>query len=186
MSAEVGERPNFPHHAESQGQVQAPAGPVFEHLDDHTRMSAHMNQRSWRMGWSRMKLSLDGQAGRAIGSRMHLEGRVLGVQLSLDEVVTEHTPPTRKVWMTVGAPRLLVIGPYRMGFVLVPAGASAQGAGSEHVTLTVFIDYALPEQGLSRLLGRIFGRWYARWCTQRMVSDAQAAFATDSGSSPSR
>ena len=73
-----------------------------------------------------------------------------------------------------------------MGFVLVPSGAGAQGTGPEHVTLTVFIDYALPEQGLSRLLGRIFGRWYARWCTQRMVSDAQAAFATDSGSSPSR
>jgi hypothetical protein len=178
LSAEVGQQPNFPHHAESQGQVQAPAGPVFEHLDDHTRMSVHMNQRSWLMGWSRMKLSLDEQAGRATGSRMHLEGRVLGVQLSLEEVVTEHRPPARKVWMTVGAPRLLVIGAYRMGFVLVAAGAGGQGAGSEHVTLTVFIDYALPEQGLSRLLGRIFGRWYARWCTQRMVTDAQAAFAT--------
>ena len=186
LSAEMGERLNFPHHAESQGQVQAPAGPVFEHLDDHTRLSAHMNQRSWRMGWSRMKLSLDEQAGRATGGRMHLEGRVLGVRLSLEEVVTEHRPPTRKVWMTVGAPRLLVIGAYRMGFVLVPAGAGAQGAGSEHVTLTVFIDYALPAQGLSRLLGRIFGRWYARWCTQRMLTDAQAAFGMAGGSAPTR
>ena len=186
MNAELGERPNFPHPAESQVQVQSSAGPVFEHLDDHTPVSAHMNRRAWRMGWSRMKLSLDEQAGRATGSRMHLEGRVLGVQLSLDEVVTEHMPPTRKVWMTVGAPWLLVIGPYRMGFVLVPAGASAQGAGSEHVTLTVFIDYALPEQGPSRLLGRIFGRWYARWCTQRMVSDAQAAFATARAGGSSR
>ena len=124
-----------------------------------------------------MKLSLDEQAGRAAGSRMRLAGRVLGVRLSLEEVVTEHTPPTRKVWMTVGTPRLLVIGPYRMGFVLVPAGGGANARGSDGgVTLTVFIDYVLPERGPSRLLGRIFGHWYARWCTERMVADAQAAF----------
>ena len=173
------EQEAFAHHAQSHGQVQACAERVFEHLDDHTRLSAHMSRRSWRMGWSRMKLSFDEQAGRAAGSRMRLAGRVLGVRLSLEEVVTEHTPPTRKVWMTVGTPRLLVIGPYRMGFVLVPAWGGANAGGSDGgVTLTVFTDYALPEQGPSRLLGRIFGHWYARWCTQRMVADAQAAFAS--------
>ena len=159
----------YTHHAQSHGQVQAQAERVFEFLDDHARLSAHMNRRSWRMGWSRMKLILDEQAGRAVGSRMRLEGRVLGVQLSLEEAVTEHSPPTRKVWMTVGMPRLLVIGRYRMGFVLGPDD-------SEGVTLTVFIDYGLPERGLSRLLGLIFGNWYARWCTGRMLVDAQAAF----------
>ena len=106
--------------------------------------------------------------------------------LSLEEVVTEHTPPTRKVWMTVGTPRLLVIGPYRMGFVLVPARGGANSGGSDGgVTLTVFIDYALPERGPSRLLGWMFGHWYARWCTGRMVADAQAAFsATTAFGSP--
>ncbi|MEP6791429.1 MAG: SRPBCC family protein [Ramlibacter sp.] len=163
------EREAFPHHAESHGQVRASAARVFEHLDDHARLSAHMSRRSWRMGWSRMKLSLDEQAGRAAGSHIRLDGRILGVRLALEEVVTEHTPPTRKVWATVGTPRLLVIGPYQMGFLLVPAGGD--------VTLTVFIDYALPGRGPSRLLGRIFGHWYARWCTARMVADAQAAFS---------
>ena len=110
----------FAHHAESRGQVQASAERVFELLDDHTRLAAHMNQRSWRTGWSRMTLSLDERAGRALGSHIHLAGRVLGVQLSLEEVVIEHTPPARKVWATVGTPRLLVIGQYRMGFDLVP------------------------------------------------------------------
>ena len=171
----------FAHHAESRGQVQASAERVFELLDDHTRLAAHMNQRSWRTGWSQMALSLDEKAGRAPGSRIHLEGRVLGVQLSLEEVVIEHTPPVRKVWATVGTPRLLVIGHYRMGFELVPVN-DADVAG---LSLTVFIDYALPERGLSWLLGRMFGGWYARWCTQRMVADAQAAFAPDTaGSNP--
>ena len=168
----------FALHAECRAQVQGSAGRVFEHLDDHARLAAHMNQRSWRTGWSRMALSLDEQAGRALGSRIHLEGRVLGVQLSLEEVVIEHTPPVRKVWATVGKPRLLVIGHYRLGFELTPVS----GADVASASLTVFIDYALPERGLSWLLGRMFGGWYARWCTQRMVTDAQAAFAPDTAS----
>lgn len=172
------EQRSFPYHAESHGQLQAAAGRVFAHLDDHTRLSAHMSRRSWRMGWGRMDLHLDERAGRAVGSRIRLEGRILGLRLALEEVVTEHAPPTRKVWVTIGTPRLLVIGPYRMGFALVPTGAGVSCTGADAVTLTVFIDYALPDRGLSRLLGRLFGHWYARWCTERMVTDARAAFAT--------
>ena len=88
----------FALHAESRGQVQGSAERVFEHLDNHARLAAHMNLRSWRTGWSRMGLSLDEQAGRALGSRIHLEGRVLGVHLSLDGLVIEHIPPVRKDW----------------------------------------------------------------------------------------
>lgn len=124
-----------------------------------------------------MKLHFDEGAWRAARNRISLEGRVLGV-LSLEAVITEHTPPTRKVWETVGPPRLLVVGPYRMGFALAPVGGGASGGESDEVVLTVFIDYALPDRGLSRVLGRILGHWYARWCTERMVADAQAAFAT--------
>jgi hypothetical protein len=186
------EQRTFPYHAESHGRLQARAGRVFAHLDDHTRLAAHMSRRSWRMGWGRMDLHLDERAGHAAGSRIRLEGRMLGMCLALEEVVTEYAPPARKVWVTVGMPQLLVIGPYRMGFALVPAGADASGGGgADGVRLTVFIDYVLPDRGLSRLLGRLFGHWYARWCTERMVTDAQAAFATGtpatgSGPSPSR
>jgi hypothetical protein len=177
-NAATPEQRSFPYHAESHGRLQAPAERVFAHLDDHTRLAAHMSRRSWRMGWGRMDLHLDERAGRAVGSRIRLEGRILGVPLALEEVVTDHTPPTRKVWLTVGTPRLLVIGPYRMGFALAPAGAGAGGGGADAAALTVFIDYALPDRGFSRLLGRLFGHWYARWCTERMVTDARAAFTT--------
>src|SRR5438094_2654868 len=128
----------FPYHAESHGRLQAPAGRVFARLDDHTWLAAHMSRRSWRMGWGRMDLHLDERAGRAVGSRIRLEGRILGVRLALEEVITEHAPPTRKVWVTVGTPQLLVIGPYRMGFALLPGGAGASGGGGTNaITLTV-------------------------------------------------
>jgi hypothetical protein len=99
----VPEQDVFPYHAESHGRLQAPAERVFAHLDDHTRLSAHMSRRSWRMGWGRLHLHLDERAGRAVGSRIRLDGLVFGV------------------WL--------------------------------------------------------FGHWYARWCTQRMLADAEAAFA---------
>ena len=84
------------------------------------------------------------------------------------EVVTEREPPRRKAWQTTGA-KLLVIGPYRLGFELAPEGARTRAR--------VFIDYALPDGALTRWLGRLLGGIYARWCTERMAKDALAHFA---------
>ena len=50
---------------------------------------------------------------------------MLGFELAVDEKVVERTPPYRKAWETVGSPKLLVIGGYRMGF-----DVAAQGSGS--------------------------------------------------------
>ncbi len=115
-----------------------------------------------------MTIEVDEGQGRAIGSRIRLIGRAVGIRLVVEEVVTERDPPHRKVWETVGQPRLLVIGHYRMGFDIAP-----QSGGSQ---FRVFIDYALPEAAPARWFGRMFGGFYARWCTRRMVNDAVAYF----------
>lgn len=88
--------------------------------------------------------------------------------LCADEVITEREPPAHKLWETIGEPRLLVVGSYRMGFDL-----RVRGDGSE---LEVFIDYELPKVGLGRWLP-FLGRMYARWCTRRMARDAVTYFA---------
>ena len=158
---------------ESSGLVRSPMDQVFAHLDDHTRLSSHMSERSWRTGGGRMETDIDEGRGQTVGSRIRLSGRVFGVELSVEEIVVERDPPRRKVWETTGAPQLLVIGHYRMGFEL-----SAQGNGS---MLRVFIEYALPERAPARWLGRLFGRYYARWCTRQMVDDAVSHFEARSG-----
>ncbi len=159
---------SFPRHFENSVKISAPADAVFTHLDDQRRLSAHMSQSSWMMVGSRMDFEFDAEGGRAIGSKITLRGRVLGVPLSVDEVVTAHTPPTLKIWETRGTPNLFVIGHYRMGFEITPRG--------ESTTLRVFIDYALPEAPATRWLGQIFGGAYARWCTTRMTDDAAKQF----------
>ena len=120
-----------------------------------------------------MKTTLDAGRGQKVGSHIRVSGRVFGLELSLDEVVTERDPPNRKAWETVGSPRLLVIGPYRMGFEITRRESSS--------LLRVFIDYALPSASPERFLGRLFGGYYAHWCTQSMVNDAVRHFAVARG-----
>ena len=115
-----------------------------------------------------MAIELDASEGRAVGATIRLRGRVLGIPLSVEEIVTERSPPLRKVWETTGAPKLLVIGQYRLGFEITPKGKAS--------LLRVFIDYALPVGLFSGLLGGVFGNFYARWCTQRMADDAARHF----------
>jgi hypothetical protein len=158
----------WPSHAEFSGPVATGANALFAYLDDPARLSAHMGRRSWRMGGGRMDVSVDDGHGRAVGSHIVLEGRAFGLRLELDEVIVERKPPEAKSWETVGEPRLLVIGAYRMGFAIRPLGRGSM--------LRVFIDYASPGRGVSRWLGRIFGTAYARWCTRAMVTDAAAHF----------
>ena len=162
--------PTYSRHEEHSASINASAERIFDHLDDQTRLSAHMSKRSWQMGWGRMETVLDAQHGRPVGSHIVLRGRAFGIRLYLDEVVTMREPPLKKAWATVGEPRLLVIGRYRMGFDLMPDDTIAQ--------LRVAIDYELPTKGISRLLGRLFGRSFAKWCRRQMVREAQHSFAT--------
>jgi hypothetical protein len=147
--------------------VRATPGRVFDYVDDHMRLSSHMSRSSWMMGGGRMEIEVDEGLGKQVGSHIRLAGRVFGILLSVEEVVTERQRPCSKVWKTIGAPRLLVIDGYEMGFDI-----SSEPEGSR---LRVFINYATPQSIL--LLGwlkRLLAKFYAKWCVTRMIQDAVA------------
>ena len=150
--------------------MAAPAEEVFAFVDDHSKLSSHMSRRSWMMGGGAMSIETDAMGGRAVGSKIRLSGSVLGVLLSVEEVVIERLPPHRKMWRTCGEPKLLVIGAYQMGVDVEPRGKES--------LLRVFIDYAYPTRGIWRLLGSLFAVSYAKWCTGRMAHDAAEHFRT--------
>lgn len=158
----------YEFHHQTSRLVRATPSAVFDELDDHERLSAHMMNSSAMMAGSKMKLRLDEAHGRGVGAKIALEGRVLGIALRVEEIVTEYQPPARKVWETIGEPRLLVIGSYRMGFTVEP-----QPTGS---LLTVFIDHDLPS-GLWGVLGRLAGPFYARWCSVNLAKGVARRFA---------
>ena len=126
-----------------------------------------MSRRSWMMGGGRMTYEFDDGRGQAVGSHIRMRGRAFGIRIALDEVVTERTPPTRKAWRTVGETRLIVIGPYAMGFNLAAVEAGTRA--------NVWVDYVLPDAGMGRWLPWLADA-YARWCVSQMVRDVVAAF----------
>ena len=155
-------------HYDASTFVAARPEQVFAYIDDHARLASHMSGASWMMGGGHMDTELDERKGQAVGSHIRMTGRVFGVSVFLDEVVTSRTPPFEKTWETVGTPHLIVVGPYQMGFQI----RAADGGSRLHV----FIDYELPAGWSGRLLGRLFGGMYAAWCVRQMSTTAVSQF----------
>src|SRR5882672_11058761 len=102
----------FPFHGESTGEVAAGAEALFSYLDDPRHLSEHMESSSAMTVGMAMRIDVDAQGGRSIGSQIRMSGRMLGLTLSLEEAITERVPPLHMAWQTFGTPRLIVIGHY--------------------------------------------------------------------------
>lgn len=112
-----------------------------------------------------MTTETDAGRGQAVGSHIRMKGSAFGMTIELDEVVIEHERPRLKSWQTVGDPKLVVIGNYRISVTLEP---SADGTG-----VRIRIDYDLPRVAW---LGRLFGRTYAKWCIDQMLKGVTKQF----------
>ena len=141
---------------------------VFDHLDDQARLGGHMEKPSMMMMGGRMTYEFDDAKGRAVGAVIRMGGSFMGLRSFVEEVVTVRDRPRLKIWETRGAPRILIMGAYRMGFEIMPAGKGSR--------LRVFIDYDHPQSAVGRMLGSLFAPMYARWCVQRMAHDASRHF----------
>ena len=167
---------SFPFHHASSGLANAPVEQVFAFLDDPKALAAHMGESSMMMLGSRMSIGVDAGGGRVIGSTIRMHGHMMGIRLSLEEVITKRQVPAMKVWETIGTPKLLVISHYRMGFELTRNDASS--------LVRVFIDYSLPINAPGSWLGHLLGAVYARWCTKQMVGGAARHFASTMAKAP--
>ena len=164
---ELSQKTDLSRHYGNSKLINATVAEVFAYIDDHAHLSSHMNKPSWMMGGGRMNTSVDEGNGQRVGSHIRMNGKVLGIKLFLDEVVTRREPPLLKIWETIGKLRLLIIGHYRMGIELEPQASNS--------LLHVFIDYDLPLT--NAWLGQLFGGFYAKWCVQRMLRDTNDHFA---------
>ncbi|ESQ88008.1 polyketide cyclase [Asticcacaulis sp. AC460] len=159
---------SYGHSREASVDVAATPDLVFAHMDDQSKLGSHMEKPSMMMMGGRMTYEFDAAKGQAVGSVIKMGGGFLGVKLSVEEVITVHDPPRRKVWETCGQSQILIIGAYRMGFEITPA------KGGSH--LRVFIDYNHLTTFFGGILSLCFASIYARWCVSQMASDARRAF----------
>lgn len=153
-------------HYEDTAVIPVSPEQLFAYIDDHRRFSSHMSKSSWMMGGGRMDVSTDEGQGQEVGSHIRMGGTAFGINLFLDEVVTRREVPFIKTWETVGTPKLLIIGQYRMGIDIRPQ--------DEASLLRVFIDYDLPTTNV--WLGRVLSGAYAKWCVQQMLQGARKEF----------
>lgn len=160
----------YERHYEESVTLPVGAQEVFSYADDFSKLSSHMNKSSSMMMRGSMETLLDEGRGQSIGSHVRMKGKMMGVQLLLDEIITERQAPHHKAWETIGRQRLLVIDSYRLGFDITERKKSSE--------LRVFIDYNLPAAPLLRGLGFIFGEFYAKWCVRQMLNDARKHFMT--------
>ena len=158
----------YPYHFERSADLNVSIQVAFRHFDDFEALGAHMRRSSWRTAGTAMRYEFDAARGLEVGALVRISGSILGLKLHIEERVVERSPPTLKIWETVGSPRMLVLAGYRLGFRL----ASVTGG----TRLTVFIDYAKPQSGSTRWLGALAGDSYARWCVSSMISDGLRHF----------
>ena len=154
--------------------IKAEAGSIFAFADNPKNFSSHMNKSSWMMGGGKMETKTDEGKGQKIDSHIRMGGSVFGINLFLDEVITEHKPPYRKVWNTVGKINLLVIDHYTLGFKIEPEKNNSK--------LTVFIEYNLPQSAKTHWLGVLFGDMYAKWCVGQMIQGVKEHFTQENRS----
>ena len=154
---------SFPCHEASSALVLAPADRVFACMDDSKALTSHMGESSMMLLGSRMSIDVDANGGRAVGSKIRMHGRMMGIPLSLEKVITERQVPARKIWQTIETPNLVVMAHYCMGFELMPRGDASM--------VRVFIGYSLPTTAPGSWPDRLLGGDYARWCTKQMAAD---------------
>jgi len=115
----------YPLHHQIEIDAPVDAQQLFDYLDDHRRLAGHMEKPSSMMAGATVHVETDELHGQPIASVIRVTGRVLGMNLSVEEIVVERTPPSHKAWETRGTPKLLVIGAYRMGFTVEARGKGA-------------------------------------------------------------
>lgn len=87
---------NFEKHYEESLVVPTKPEEVFNFADDHNNFSSHMSRSSWMMGGGKMETKMDVDHGQKVGSHIKMNGKILGIRLFLDEVVTKREVPKLK------------------------------------------------------------------------------------------
>jgi len=159
----------YEESATSTIDLLAPPQQVFAFLDDPSVAGAHMQRPSLMMLGGTMKYDVDHGKGQVVGSIVKMHGKVLGLELFVEEIVTEWQPPWRKSWQTLGRPKLLLVDCYHMDFVIRPI--------TEGSRVTVKIQYSYSRSSVGSWLGGAPAKAYANWCVSKMTSEAGNHFA---------
>lgn len=145
--------------------IQAAPEKVFTQMDDFSKTGMHMSESSMMMMGSKLKLEQLSLNSSGLGAKYRWYGKMMGMTIDFEEVVTKWEPPKLKEWETIGEAQIIIMRWYRMGFEIT---ASENGT-----IVTMSIAYEPPNDWFYKLLSFLFGPLYCNWCLNNMLNDTK-------------
>ena len=138
---------------------------VFAQMDDFSKTGMHMSESSMMMMGSKLKLEQLSPNPAGVDAKYHWYGRMMGMTIDFNEIVTKWQPPKLKEWETVGKAKIIIMSWYRMWFEITPA---------ENGTIAkLSISYLPPTPWFYKILSFFFAKLYCNWCLNNMLNDTR-------------
>lgn len=145
--------------------VRASPEKVFTFMDDLSKTGIHMSQSSMMMMGSKLTLEQLEGPSKGVGATFHWSGKVMGMPIDITETVTKWIENKEKVWETIGSPKIIILGWYRMSLKTENVG--------ESTLASLQIEYTKPNGWFYKILSFFFAGWYSRWCLNNMLTDTR-------------
>ena len=145
--------------------IHSPPQKVFAFMDDLSKTGMHMTENSMMMMGSKLMLEQLPGPCRGVGATFHWHGKVMGMPVDITETVTKWIEGQEKVWETIGQPKIIILGWYRMILKTKPS--------KEGTLASLQIDYTQPDGWFYKLLYFLLSRWYCNWCLNNMLNDTK-------------
>lgn len=134
-------------------------------MDNLSNTGMHMMKSSVMMMGSKLVLEQLSSNSTGIAAKYHWYGKMLGMTMDFNEIVTKWQPPSLKEWETVGEAKIIIMSWYRMRFDITP---SEKGA-----IAILSISYLPPKEWYYKVLSFLFANWYCNWCLKNMLNDSK-------------
>jgi hypothetical protein len=157
---------SWPFHLSQFVEIQASPQVVFDFMDDVHKAGWHMEQSSMPMMGSKMQIETLSKNQTGVGATYRWTGKVLGLPIDFSETVVKWENGRKRIWRTIGVPKIIIIGQYEMSFLVEPTKTGSR--------LSVSIDYELPKPIFWKFAGWLLAGWYSKWCLGNMCQDAKS------------
>jgi hypothetical protein len=147
----------------------APAGVVFDHLDDLSVTGMHMTKSSMPMMGGKMNLQFLSANKKGLHTKYRWTGKALWMNLDFTVLVTEWVRGIRKTWETEGVSKMIIYSWFKMNLTIHQR--------QQQCAATLSVSYEQPLSVIGGLLCALFGKWYARWCISSMFRDTARKLA---------
>ena len=141
---------------------------VFSFMDNLSKTGMHMSENSMMMMGSKLILEQLSGPLQGVGATFHWYGKVMGMSIDITETVTKWTENHEKIWETIGTPKIILLGWYRMILKTEPA--------KEGTLASLQIDYTPPSGLFHNILYFFLSHYYCNWCLNNMLNDSKKIF----------